>query len=132
MHLLQNRRQTHQAAINALEVAIGEARRARGEQGGPVFAALQERNAALERELSVYGSSGTEQQRIISEYQSSIEQLDLEISAANSRIMETESALAEQTRENAALSLEMDTLRRQSDELQTQIEAVRALLEESS
>ena len=102
VHLLQTRRQSHLAAINALEIAVAGAR----------------------------SGQDSEQARIISGYQSSIGQMDLQMQAANDRIMEAENALAEQARENAALIQEVDALRRQSDELQTQIEAVRALLDE--
>ena len=60
--------------------------------------------------------------------QQAIRQLNGEIQTANNRVLEVETALAEMTRANDVLSSERDALTRRINELQVQIEAVRALI----
>jgi septal ring factor EnvC (AmiA/AmiB activator) len=78
------------------------------------YAALELRNAALQRELAAGGAASADQQKIISEYQDRISQQDLEIRTANGRITE--------------LSREKDALEARVEELQRQLAAVRDLI----
>jgi len=194
IRILETRRQTHMAAISALERAVDEARRLKEEAAsfsagrGPsqnaaqeeilardeTIAMLEARNASLQRDIAAYSSQDTEQSRIISEYVSSINALETanlnqqqtlnrrdneiltlrteaaqntqqisdltreagslrtQVQTANNRISETETALAQQQRENTNLSAQNQDLQRRYDDLQGRLDnameaAVRAL-----
>ena len=145
--ILQTRKQSHLAAISALEEVVGRLSPeiitvGVDQEFEEILAELRTRNAALERDIAAFGAQGSDREMIIAEYQAVISRLEAdrldqqqtlyrlnsEVEAAATRVSQSENALAEQRAEYAALSQERETLRRQNDELQRQIEAVRALL----
>ena len=148
--IMQTRRQTHLAAISALEEVIIEGRRLSAEPTAPArnliqdneIAELRARNAALERDIAALSSQGTDQIRILTEYISLINQLETEnlnqqyiINQQDGEIQMLLSEMIQQERRMEELIYNISTniaqneeLRQQNTELQNQIAAVRALL----
>ena len=122
------RRQTHMTAIAMMERAIIASK-----SGGLLSeltaekAALEQRNANLERDLAAFSSQGSDQVRIISEYVSAIQELEAanvdQIQALNRQNSEIDALRTEINRREqqaAELNSNINTLQTQNAELQSQ------------
>ena len=150
---LEARKQTHLAAITAMEKAVAEARRlkeAPPRENGALNTAVQDealselqaRYTVLEQQVEAQGrliaassATGSEQGRIIGEYEKIISDLqtananqqqtlnrrDSEIAELRARYADTETALEEQREENDSLLAERDELQRQNENLRSQV-----------
>ena len=179
---LERRKQTHLAAISALEKAVSEALRAKEAAASyslgrdpaleaaltaaqneaalareEAIAVLEARNASLQRDIAAFSSQGSEQSRVIAEYVSAINTLEtaninqqqtlnrreneiqtLRTEAAqreeqnaslNRRVSDSETALAQQHRENTALTTQKEELQRQYNDLQERLDTALRLFQ---
>ena len=144
---LEARKQTHYAAIAAMEGAVAEACRLKeGRAGGTdqALVDLQARYDALERKaadqeqaLAAFGSQDTEQGRIIMEFENRINELrtaninqqetlnrrDTEIVSLRTENAEREQQVSELNSSITALSSQNEILVRQYDDLQRRMDA---------
>ncbi|MCL2093857.1 MAG: hypothetical protein FWH12_06650 [Treponema sp.] len=100
----QERKQTHLAAITAMEMAVTEALRLRGERDGggqslgtqeeqEALALMAERVASLERDLALFASQGSDLDRILAVQAEEINTLRREVQEQETQALELSSTL---------------------------------------
>ena len=141
LNTLRERRQSHLAAIAAMEEAVAEARRKdpEGAAAGDLAAAyesLKEEHAVLEKQLEAQGqmiaasnASGSEQGRKMAEYLNTIAELQTASEAMAARIEQSEAELAQQRLENANLLQEKDALQSEHNDIQEKLDAALKLFQ---
>ena len=115
---LTTRTQTQPPGMAALKTVVDEA-----------YAALEARNVALERDLSAFRNQGTDQSTIISEHTATINRLETDKRNQEQAINRLENEIRSANNSIAELTRERDALLRRTEDLQRQVEAVRALLQ---
>jgi chromosome segregation ATPase len=118
IRVFEARKQTHLAAIDAMEKVIATS-------GGVVviqdaaqeetIAELTAQNAALERSLAAFTATGADQNKIIAEYSATISRLESTNADQNKTIAEYSSALSRLESSNAG---RQDTINKQDSEIQ--------------
>jgi DNA repair exonuclease SbcCD ATPase subunit len=93
-------------------------------------AALEEKTVSLERNLASINAQSSNQSRIIAENTAALRQRDTEIQNLDVKNTVLEQQVSVQNSDIAALIAQRDRFQRQTEELQTQIAAIRALLQD--
>ncbi|MCL2381080.1 MAG: hypothetical protein FWC64_05740 [Treponema sp.] len=126
---METRRQTHLAAIGALEMAVAEALRLTDDALVHALTEMQTRYAALEQQLEAQeqviaaaGASGTEQTRIIAEHASAISELQVANASRDQVISQRESEIQTLRTENTGLQAQVQTTAARAQQSEAELE----------
>jgi chromosome segregation ATPase len=130
---LEARKQTHLAAIAAMEEALSLSGDVQGENLADLKdrnAVLEQRTANLERDIAAFGAQGSDQGRIIAEYAAAIRELETArkeqqqtLSRRDSEIETLRTEIGEREQQVSELNGIFAALQAQHDDLQRRMEA---------
>jgi chromosome segregation ATPase len=133
VRVFEARKQTHLAAIDALEKVIASSEmvvQIQDNSQEEIFSELEARNTVLERSLAAFTAEGSEQNRIIAEYTSALSRLEISnadrqetVNKQESEIQLLRTEIVQREQRVSELNSSMAVLQAQYDDLQRRMEA---------